>query len=74
VTSVNVLEENKPGKVVVILPEQEEVRNLREDVEVTGASLFGPLRTRQMLTVLTTFVSHFRHDRVWVGHSFPEGK
>lgn len=42
-TTVRVLAENKPGKLIIVLAPSEEARNIRKDVEVTGTSFLGSL-------------------------------
>jgi len=38
-TTVRVLAENKPGKIIVILRPSEEARSIRKDVDIIGTSL-----------------------------------
>jgi len=50
-TTVRVLAENKPGKVIVILRPSEEARNIRKDVDIIGTSLPRSLEIRPVLKV-----------------------
>jgi len=41
-TSVKILAEDKPGKVVIVLPHIEGVQDVRKDVQVTSPSTYIP--------------------------------
>jgi len=42
-TSVKILAEDKPGKVVLVQPHVDGIQNVRKDVQVTSSSTFPPL-------------------------------
>lgn len=47
-TAVKVLEEGKPGKVVIVLPHAEGVQDVRKDVQVKSSSYLPPLLNRPL--------------------------
>ena len=53
-TTVRVLAENKPGKIIVILRPSEEARNIRKDVDITGTSLLSSSEIRPILTFVAS--------------------
>jgi hypothetical protein len=71
-TTVRLLAENKPGKVIVILPASEEAQKIRKDVEVIGMCLFVPQNEANAEVALIAFASHFRPDRLWSGQPLLE--
>jgi len=48
--SVKILAEDKPGKVVLVLPQAEGIQDVRKDVQLTGSSSPGSLVRSRPLT------------------------
>lgn len=70
-TTVRVLAENKPGKVIVILSPSEEAKNIRKDVDVIRMSFLSPLEIRPMLKLAVIAPTrHLRSNRLRSGHHF----